>query len=277
VKTLRARFGTNMRARLGARFATVSRSRKVWSAVGALALAAAPIVWAQGRNRQATYFAPNATYDGRYTFVRIKYEMTASASRGFRGQDIKWAHDYPRGERHFAKIVNELSTIRAREAESNILTLDDPELGKYPIANLCEPGFWLPSDAEVVGLRNYLTKGGMIIFDDFFNDAWYNFETQIKRVFPNVTFLPLTPQDVVFDSFYRIPKLDLPYMGRGETAQYFGIFEDNDRTKRLMAIINYNNDLSEYWEFSDEGTMPIDMTNEAYKIGINYVIYALTR
>lgn len=264
-------------SRLKARFATASRSRRAWSTVGVIALAVAPIVWAQGgRNRQAQYFEANLPYDGRYTFVRIKYDMTGSAGRGFR-QDIKWAHDYPRGERHFTKIVNELSTVRGRETGSQIMTLDDPELGRYPMVHLCEAGFWLPSEAEVVGLRNYLTKGGFIVFDDFFNDAWYNFETQMKRVLPNATFIPLTPQDIVFDSFYRIPKLDTPYMGRGESAQYFGIFEDNDRTKRLMAVINYNNDLSEYWEFSDEGTLPIDVTNEAYKIGINYVIYALTR
>lgn len=264
--------------RLLDRLRALARSRKVWTAVGALALTAAPIVWAQGRNRQATYYEPNVPYDGRYTFVRIKYTMTAGASRGFRGQDIKWAHDYPRGERHFTKIVNELSTIRAREMGSNILTLDDPELGKYPIAHLCEAGFWLPSDAEVVGLRNYLQKGGLIVFDDFFNDAWYNFEAQMKRVLPNATFIPLTEQDILFDTFYRIPKLDAPSMPNANRgAQYLGIFEDNDRSKRLMAIINYNNDLSEFWEFSDEGSMPIDITNEAYKIGINYIVYALTR
>jgi Domain of unknown function (DUF4159) len=270
--------GNTFRSKVRAHFASASRSRKVLWAAGLLAVAGAPIVWAQGgRNRQAQYFEANVPYDGRYTFVRIKYEMTAGAGRGFR-QDIKWAHDYPRGERHFTKIVNELSSVRARETESNILTLDSPELGKYPIAHLCEPGFWLPSDAEVLGLRNYLAKGGLIIFDDFFNDAWYNFETQMKRVLPNATFIPLTEQDVLFDTFYRIPKLDAPSMPNANRgAQYLGIFEDNDRSKRLLAIINYNNDLSEFWEFSDEGIMPIDITNEAYKIGINYIIYALTR
>ena len=260
--------------------ALLVRSRTVLVTLGVCALVVAPIVWAQGRGgggRQPTYFSPNAPYDGRYTFVRIKYDMTSGATRGFRGQDIKWAHDYPRGERHFTKIVNELSSVRAREMDTNILTLDDPELGKYPIAYLCEPGFWLPSESEVLALRNYLTKGGFIIFDDFFNDAWYNFETQMKRVLPNGQLVPLTEKDLIFDAFYNIAQLDNPYMGRGERAQFLGIFEDNDRSKRLLAIINYNNDLSEYWEFSDEGSIPVDLSNEAYKLGINYIIYALTR
>ena len=55
-----------------------------------------------------------------------------------------------------------------------------------------------------------------------------------------------------------------------------GIFEDNDPTKRLMAIINYNTDISEFWEFSGTGLRPIDESNEAYKLGVNYVIYGMT-
>jgi hypothetical protein len=42
-------------------------------------------------------------------------------------------------------------------------------------------------------------------------------------------------------------------------------------------MINYNNDLSEYWEFSDEQFFPVNMSNDAYKLGINYLVYALTR
>ena len=58
--------------------------------------------------------------------------------------------------------------------------------------------------------------------------------------------------------------------------QYLGLFEDNDPTKRLAVIANYNNDIGEYWEFSDVGWYPIDLSNEAYKLGVNYVIYAMT-
>jgi len=46
--------------------------------------------------------------------------------------------------------------------------------------------------------------------------------------------------------------------------------------KRLLFIANYNNDVGEYWEFSDTGWTPIDLSNEAYKLGVNYIVYALT-
>ena len=62
----------------------------------------------------------------------------------------------------------------------------------------------------------------------------------------------------------------------GISPSYFGIFEDNDPAKRLMVIANYNNDVAEYWEWSDTGMLPIDMSNEAYKLGVNYMVYGLT-
>ena len=45
----------------------------------------------------------------------------------------------------------------------------------------------------------------------------------------------------------------------------------------MMAILNHNNDLAEYWEWSGTGMFPVDVTNEAYKLAINYIVYGLTR
>jgi hypothetical protein len=43
-----------------------------------------------------------------------------------------------------------------------------------------------------------------------------------------------------------------------------------------MAIANYNADVAEYWEWSAEGLLPFDTSNEAYKLGVNYMIYGMT-
>ena len=228
------------------------------------------------RNRREQVFAPNMPYDGRYTFVRVSYGT--SLSGGFGRGGAPWSHDYPRGETHFTKIVSELSTTRVRTTQSNILGLSDPELYKYPIAYMAEPGYWQPNDAEVKGLHDYLLKGGFMIFDDFAGQHWMNFETQIRKVLPNARPIALTTAHPIFDAFYRIKSLDYehPYY-RGMRSVFYGVFEDNDPSKRLMVIVNYNNDLSEYWEFSDEGMFPLDASNEAYKFGVNYIVYALTR
>ena len=59
-------------------------------------------------------------------------------------------------------------------------------------------------------------------------------------------------------------------------TEWFGMFEDNDPQKRLIAIANNNHDLGELWEFSDTGYTPVDLSNEAYKLGVTYVVYAMT-
>ncbi len=248
----------------------------LFALAGAFVPAPAHAQFGGGRNRQVQEFAANTPYDGRFTFVRIRYNLPDYGG-GFR-QDIKWGHDYPRGERHFTKIVSELSTIRVRTSVSNIFSLDDPELFKYPVAYLCEAGYWRPSETEATNLRHYLTKGGFIIFDDFAHNDWMNFTAQMQRVLPKLRPMRLTIEDKIFDSFYRIKNLSYnhPYY-RDTPSEFWGFYEDNDRTKRLLAVANFNNDISEYWEFSDEGMFPLDMSNEAYKLGVNYLIYALTR
>jgi uncharacterized protein DUF4159 len=244
-------------------------------AIVALATLGVPLLgWAQGRFRGTPTYEPNAPYDGRFTFARIRY--TPPAFNGFR-QDVKWDHDYPRSDHHFPTIVGEITTIQSRTLVSNILTLDDPELMKFPFAYLCEAGYWQPTDAEVMGMRNYLLKGGFIVFDDFARNDWVNFEQQMHRVFPELHPMKLTPDDRIFDSFYHVTSLEYTHPYYGLPSEFWGIYENNDRSQRLLAVINYNNDVSEYWEWSDEGMFPVAASNEAYKLGVNYLVYALTR
>ena len=124
------------------------------AACAGVVLLGAPLIgWAQfgggrGGGGPATYEA-NVPYDGRYTYARIRYAPPDFGSGfGFR-QDVKWDHDYPRSDRHFPKIIEEITTIHTRSGASEIFTLDDPELMKFPVAYLCEAGFWRPTEAEV--------------------------------------------------------------------------------------------------------------------------------
>lgn len=243
--------------------------------LGAVLLFGAGAALAQIRGeRGGPELLPNTPYDGRFTFVRIRY----TGPRGGLGRNAFWSHDYPRAEANFSRILAELSLTRAYLGGSNVLSLDDPELFKYPLAYIVEPGYWGPTDAEVLALRTWLLKGGFLIVDDFAGNDWYNFEEQMRRVLPQGRLTRLDASHPVFDSFFRIESLELyhPYWA-GFQSEFWGIFEDNDPAKRLMVMVNYNNDIAEYWEWSDRDFAPIELTNEAYKLGINYVIYAMTR
>ena len=146
----------------------------------------------------------------------------------------------------------------------------------HPISYMSEPGFWTLSDTEATGLRTYLLKGGFIIFDDFRNNDWFNLEEQMKRVIPEGRFVQIDVTHPIFHSFFDIKDLNFLTSYNGMPT-YWAMFEDNDPAKRIIALANRDNDLGEYWEYSDTGADPIDFSNEAYKFGVNYWIYGLTR
>ena len=149
---------------------------------------------------------------------------------------------------------------------------------KYPVAYVSEPGFWMPTDQEAEGLRNYLLKGGFVIYDDFVGPQhWYVFTNAMRKVLPQGRLVPIDNSHPIFDAFFRITNLEAIQSTYGIQPQYWGIYEDNDPKKRLLFIANLNSDLGDYWEWSDAGFFPIQLSNEAYKLGVNYVIYGMTR
>jgi hypothetical protein len=247
----------------------------VTASVTALAVADATAQDGFFRRGRRSDPAPQAKvpYDGRFAFVRLQYHMGSFGGGGF-GRELPWAHDYPTADHHLTKILEEVSLVTALQDASNILTLDDPDLHLYPAVYMSEPGYWTMNDAEEAGLRTYLQKGGFVIFDDFRSGHWSNLQAQMRRVMPDGQWVELDATHPVFHSFFEINTLDLPgYYGN---PAFLGMFEDNDRDKRLIAIANYNHDLGEFWEYSATGLLPVDLTNEAYKFGVNYFIYAMT-
>ena len=228
-----------------------------------------------GRRPPVATGSDNVEYNGQLTFVRIRYN-TSFGGFGRRGsRDPGWLHDYPTADLNLMQILGDLSVVKPRVDGSNILTLDDPELFKYPIAYMSEPGGWVASEPEALGLRHFLLKGGFIIFDDFRGFDFYNLEEQMRRVLPDHRWIELDLSSPIFHSFFDIQSLDTltPY---GALPRYYGMFEDNDPRKRMLAVANRDGDMGEYWEYSATGFFSVDLTYDAYKFGVNYMIYGLT-
>lgn len=225
------------------------------------------------------YFRGNPKYDGRVTFARIKYRGAYECG----GEGPGWAHDYPRTDWHFAKILHEITLINpfVQSGEiigSAIIRLDDPLLFQYPIAYLSEPGGWTMTDAEISGLQRYIARGGFIIFDDIEgepNPDYRNLLAQWRRAFPKLEPVKLTNDHPIFNTFFDIDLKKIPSKMRRHDAEYIGFYQDNDPRKRLVAIIDNYADIGEFIEYSDEG-FNVGPANEAYKLWINYFVYALT-
>ncbi len=246
----------------------ISIQKLVASAVLALGVAGLP-------QQTDELSSSNPDYRGRFVFTRIRYGQS-DLGFGYRWGGARWSHDYPRADRHLSRLLSELTTIAVELEGTNVLELDDPELFQHPVAYISEPGFWTMSESEALLLRDYVLKGGFLIFDDFENEQWDNLEAQLLRVLPEYRPIPIDVGHPIFHSFFDMDTIDFPHPLVDVMPTYYGLFEDNDPSGRMLAIVNYNNDIAEYWEWSDTGWLPIDITNEAYKLGVNYAIYALT-
>jgi hypothetical protein len=274
--------------------------RTKWQGIGLVSLAVVAVVSAfavtadaqRGRrfsNSPAQIdFPRNPPYDGRFTFARLKY-TTGYGGYYYHGLPA-WAHGYGydpvpdrgRSERNLMMILNEISGLKPRVDEFEILALDDPDLCRFPVAYMTEAGYWTLTDEEAAAFGAYLLKGGFVIFDDFRDPplgggGWENFEANMRRILPEVRFVDLDPSHPIFHAFFDVASFDIvpQYYDRGRPV-FRGIFEDNDPTKRLLTIINFNTDVSNFWEFSGTGFRPVEESNEGFKLGVNYIMYAMT-
>jgi hypothetical protein len=251
-----------------------------------LIVATSAIALGQGRRfrdfdaLRAPAQAENIPYDGRFTFVRLNY-TTGPGGYWYRGQP-SWSHGYPLAERNLMRILDALTTLGPHVEEVNTLSLEDPEIFKYPVLYIIEVGWWEMTDAEAAALRAYLQKGGFVIVDDFKTPnwngggGWDHFANNMQQVLPTAEFVDLDASHPIFHQFFDIDSIDIIPQAYNAGRPYFlGWHEDNDRTKPLRMFVAYNTDISQFWEWSDRGFRSIAETNEAYKLGVNALLYGL--
>ncbi len=215
--------------------------------------------------------------ESRFTLARISYETGMGRSffgRRGRGAEPMWSHDWPRAEEHLMKILADVTRLNVNP-DGHIISFQSDQCFKYPIAYLCEVGYISLSEEEARRMAEYLLRGGFLIVDDFRGtDEMMHFRAQLRLVFPDRSLEELPPAHPIWTCFYDITDVNIepPYWNYFE-PQYFGMSDDSGR---LMMIVNYNNDIAEYWEWSDVPLLSIDESNKAYQYGVNYVMYALT-
>lgn len=227
---------------------------------------------AQGRPRPSA--GPNhvVEYDSNLAFTRLRF----GSLRGGFGAGA-WLHDYPAADRNLSAILGHMTRIRVHLEGTNVLELTDPRLFENPVLYVWEPGYWTIRAEEVEPLRQYLLKGGFVIFDDFEGPAhWANMTAQMRRASPDLQWQRIDVSHPIFHAFFNISNLDVPHPSVNVTPAYYALYEGNDPRRRMLALANHNNDIAEYWEWSVEGLYNPDPTNDAYRLGVNYFVYALT-
>jgi len=202
-------------------------------------------------------------------------------------REAPWHHDYPYGDETFPTVLGEVSNIKTSPTSYKIVDIDSPELFKYPFAYLSEPGYLDLKPKDTANLREWLDRGGFLLVDDFRTattsqggggpkEDIANFRTQMKKIYPDRDFVRLDISDPIFNTFYKIESLNMeaPYVFAGQRpVEFLGL---RDGHGNLQMVLDNNNDISEFWEWLDEGQRSMHDAATSLHFGINYVMYAMT-
>ncbi len=204
----------------------------------------------------------------------------------FPPQGWGWATDSPGADCKFMGAIHRLTGMHVYENPNYIEIMDD-NLFKFPYTYIVEPGQMYFSNLEAARLREYLLRGGFLHLDDFWGlRQKANLETELKKVFPDRSIEPLPLSHEIFHTFFDIDKIiQIPNQGNGcyggptweqpddTEPRIYGISDDKGR---LMVVITYNSDLGDAWEFMDLACYPEKYSGQSIRLGLNFMIYAMT-
>ena len=221
---------------------------------------------------------PDAYEKTEWAFTRLMYPSA------FGGRRSSWSTDYPKSDRQFVQGVRRLTRLHTRSSEQ-VVDLDTEEIYNWPWVYAVEVGRWTLNDSQAKRLREYLLRGGFFVCDDFHGtQEWAIFAASMTRVFPDRPIVEIDNKDpsnhVIYDLDERVqvPGIQYWYSGRtyekdGIVPHWRGIYDDNGR---LMVAICFNQDNGDAWEWADSPRYPEKYASQAYRMGINYIVYAMT-
>ncbi|GIX48362.1 MAG: hypothetical protein KatS3mg131_2573 [Candidatus Tectimicrobiota bacterium] len=171
------------------------------------------------------------------------------------------------------------TSVETRD-ERQVVTLEDPLLFSYPFLYMTGERAFAPfTEAERVILRRYLLFGGLLLIDDARGTKGQDFDASVRRelaqLFPDRPLRILPPEHTVFRSFYLIRTIG----GVRIVNPYLEGIDIEDRT----PLIYCQNGLGAAWERDYLGNWVSPcypggeaQRLEAFKLGVNIVLYALT-
>jgi len=258
----------------------------------ALGAAAAAVLWAQGgdHRRWGRYESemqnpsgdpPDAWEKTEFAFARLRYQ-SARDRRGW-GRVSRWGIDANKSERQFITGLRRFTRIHARSVEE-IVDIESNELFNWPWIYAVGIGDWSVSHSQAIRLRQFFGRGGTLIVDDFHNQReWASFMAGMQEALPGCQAVELQDDDPILHTVYnlkdrsRVPGLNVVHGDQiecgGVTPHFRAIL---DGRGRVVVAICFNMDLGDAWEWADIPEYPEKYASMAYRIGVNYIIYALS-
>jgi uncharacterized protein DUF4159 len=249
-------------------------------------------IWYGGYGYTPPRFPTAQSFQGGFNFCRAMFDSDRREKRG-------WSTDYPGADLNFSTRLAELTkapvTMRRDDDEGDlpdavVVRITDDALFKCPFVLFEDAGTASFSAAEAKRLGEYLVKGGFIFVSDYWGDyAREQFDEQIGLALPPneypIVDLPLDhPLWHTMFEIKQVPQMPSIQSWRrtgGQTDR--GVVDPPsargivDHRGRLMVVMLHNTDIPDGWE--REGEDPAyfyRFSPDAYAVGINIVLYAMT-
>jgi hypothetical protein len=168
------------------------------------------------------------------------------------------------------KFARDNSDLKIDTGEYNI-TINDPELFKYPFLFATGHGLIKFESEELERLRLYLSGGGFLFVNDSYGME-KNFLKQMSKIFPEREIVDLPFNHSIYHSFYDFPT------GPPKIHEH-----DNKPPRGYALIVNrrvvvyflVESDIGDGWEDARVHNDPEEKRQEAFKMGLNLLTYAL--
>jgi hypothetical protein len=237
-----------------------------------LLLFAAGTAWSQGWGRRYRGVPePGSNAPPATELIAARWRFNTNGAIGHTG----WSHNYPASEIHLNEFVENTTRIDVAPDSYQLLDLGSDDIFDHPFTYVSEPGEMDLTEQEAENLREYIRRGGFVLVDDF-DGQWQlsNFHSQMRMVFPEQGFNPLTIDNPIFDLVFAIDDLEgmAPYVPGGDPV-YLGFLNE---AGQVASIACFDNDLANFWDRIDLGTYPLRPSSDAFRMGINFIVYSMT-
>ena len=177
--------------------------------------------------------------------------------------------------------------IPARSVEQPVNLDDGDDVFNYPGAERRRNGR-LETDrtSQVAEDSRIPVRGGFLMCDDSgVNRVDGPFHRDMQRVFPDRPAIEIpaatrfSTASTIWASDTRSRRVGLcssgtTVEGDGCPARWRGIYDDNGR---FMVAMNFDSDLGDSWEWADDPGYAEKYSALGIRIGVNYVVYSMTR
>jgi hypothetical protein len=227
-------------------------------------------------------FAPaNENEKAELTFARFHYDL-GDEFGSFRFE--RWAADYPKADRQLIPGIKRLTRIQVRSTEE-VVDANTDQIYNWPWIYVEDPGAWHVTQPQAARLREYILRGGFIMFDDTHGDyEWQNFVDGLREVFPDRPIEDLQDGDELFHVVYDLTdRVQVPgtryiwgsrrYTPDSAVPKFRAIRDDKGR---IIVAICHNSDVGDAWEWADSPEYPERPAGFAYRLAVNYIIYGMT-